>query len=107
MRLTKTWPPKPIYLERREGEVEEIHGHTELHKYCQLIAEQHNQDIDPEILCSIIDTRSLVAETEAMETKWKEHMENPEQSESDESINEDDDITISDFMAWGCRRVVD
>ena len=96
---TSLWPKRPVFLEWREGCVEEIRNHHELRLASRLVSEYHMDHIDPSNL-------RVLQETEAMEDKARAHMEAlPSDDEGDGTMHSDDDITTEDFMAWGCKRI--
>ena len=74
---------------------------------CELAARSHNAGLDPDVRSSALETEAVVAETRAMEEACQRHMDNPEESEEEPEPAQEDDITVEDFVQWGCRRVLD
>ena len=91
------WPKRPVYLQWRQGAYLEIKDKAELSFACRLVSEFHLDTLDPSNL-------ECVRETDRMERSAEAHMAEPD-SELEDAPNEDEDITMEDLLAWGCRRM--
>ncbi len=86
-----------VFLITDPGARVECNDEQELWFACRLLAEEHNleQTMDETLEC--------IHETQAMEEKIQAFMDDPEQSEDERVVDEEDDISIQDWSQMGYK----
>ena len=95
------WPKSPMFLEWRDGCYEEIRSMQELQLASRLVSEYHYLSGADD------DNLRCILETARLERKCAVHMADPAESESEPEPTVEEDITLDDYVQWGCRNVLE
>lgn len=88
------WPKQYAYLEWSEGRTVEVHDEHELRLACRLVSDA--------LYC---DAKEWAEDFRAYEAKVAAHMAEPD-SDPEEAMRSDDDMTAEDFYMMGFRHEI-
>lgn len=88
------WPKNRAFFEFQDDRMVEILNESELRLACRILSE-----------CMYNESRDWVDEIRVIERKVEQHMAEPD-SEPDEKVCSDDDMTMEDFYMMGFRHEI-